>query len=299
MDVKRLSLLYNEKSLLSLCDVGPGVKRRLKLFRAAQTQRFYQAVTGLWVQIEALRLMSISRYKRASQRNVRFEEVRDLWQDNKIRCLQESLDMLEVYDFIYGFILRKILHPADSYPSWAEQKHGAGRYLRAHVPPRASLHEGWYKFVIDARMCLRPSHIIELFALHKWNTSGSWPVNKTVYLRTTGFYDELKGVYKIEDVGTSPDTLNGVESIEDGIFNRLLSVTNGQFDEKTWKCYREKCWASDARGSVFEWDSPEQKIIRRISDSVKATTEWEASMAPIRVDGFLPAWLSSEAFPAR
>ena len=39
---------------------------------------------------------------------MRFDQVDEIWSNNDERSLQETLDILEVYDFVYGILARKI-----------------------------------------------------------------------------------------------------------------------------------------------------------------------------------------------
>jgi hypothetical protein len=76
-------------------------------FGFCQTQRFYQALTAHWLAIKALRFAGTSVYDRLSERNLRFDQGNNIWSENKVRSLQEMLDILEVYDFVYERGLRR------------------------------------------------------------------------------------------------------------------------------------------------------------------------------------------------
>ena len=53
-----------------------------------QTQHFYQALTAIWLEIEALRLAGASIYDRASEQNQRFDEIEKMPSANGQRFLQ-------------------------------------------------------------------------------------------------------------------------------------------------------------------------------------------------------------------
>ena len=65
-----------------------------------------RALTRCWVAIESLKLSNNCRYSLRSIENVIFHSVREVWWQSA--DLQESLDTLEVFDFVYGFLCQHI-----------------------------------------------------------------------------------------------------------------------------------------------------------------------------------------------
>ncbi|KAI9886789.1 MAG: hypothetical protein M1823_001432 [Watsoniomyces obsoletus] len=93
-------------------------------FDDQQKQRFYRAFTGLWLAVHARRLVSVSGTSTPMPTPHAGEAttattpsagippdlalLNQLWLGGEDRSLLESMDMLEVYDFLYGFLLGNI-----------------------------------------------------------------------------------------------------------------------------------------------------------------------------------------------
>ncbi|KAF2181213.1 hypothetical protein K469DRAFT_638382, partial [Zopfia rhizophila CBS 207.26] len=75
-------------------------------FSPSETGRFYKALTGYWVASESLKLAQQCRYTLQSIENQTFDDVDAMWWQRT--SLQESLEVLEVYDFVYGFLCQHI-----------------------------------------------------------------------------------------------------------------------------------------------------------------------------------------------
>jgi hypothetical protein len=73
-------------------------------------QRFYQALTAHWVAIEFAWLAKIRLYREAADRKRFSYKVRDMWTTNDSRTLQEKLDIVEIVDFVWIFLVRRIFH---------------------------------------------------------------------------------------------------------------------------------------------------------------------------------------------
>lgn len=105
--------------------------------------------------------------------------------------LDSQLDGVEVYDFLYMFLLRKIL-PYYNLASWTARD--AGEYPFVTWTDRLELRD-WYLFLRQCRQVLLPEDLVGLVENGAWRGPSSGPPNKSMYLRVRGMfewdYDEL------------------------------------------------------------------------------------------------------------
>ncbi|KAF3482085.1 uncharacterized protein GIQ15_04844 [Arthroderma uncinatum] len=244
-------------------NVGPLTLNTVTSFSSRQTQRFYQALTAIWLPIEALVLARVSVYPTSDEQQIVFDYVTDIWEGDGRGSLSESFDILETYDFVWRFLGRRIFPKVDDYTSWTRNRH-----FKAHGSSEV---KAWDNFVKFTRQYLRPSSIIELLLLSAWN-NGSWPSNKPYYLQQLGHADEALGVVE-DDTGDPMSPYYSLADIEVGIRRKLRDCGRNSppglgeaFDN-----YREKWWTSDARGKVITWEEDEAFIINRITVGLKRT----------------------------
>lgn len=82
-------------------------------------ERFYPALTGCWLNIEAQRFTMVAGFRRRAELLQALYKVEDLVTDNA-GSLAESLHMMEVSDFVYGFLMRHLpCARADTFTKWA------------------------------------------------------------------------------------------------------------------------------------------------------------------------------------
>ncbi|KAJ6051012.1 uncharacterized protein N7446_005643 [Penicillium canescens] len=87
--------------------------------RKSAYERFYKALTAHWVAIETLWKVRTQVWPNAQQFDSAFESAVEMWSNNPGRPLKEKMDIIEIVDFIWGFLGRKAFHVA-SVPSWIE-----------------------------------------------------------------------------------------------------------------------------------------------------------------------------------
>ncbi|KAI9766207.1 MAG: hypothetical protein M1839_005009 [Geoglossum umbratile] len=226
-------------------------------FDSRQTQRFYQALTAHWLAIESLRLAGMSDYKTQALQNKRYDLVHSIWGKNSERTLRESCDVLEVYGFVQGYLVRKIFADVDTFPQWVL---GEG-----FMDPQERLKDNWDFFIKTARLCLRPSDIIELFLGATWRTSAngaSYPPNKIEYLRYRGFF-ELGGVVEIRDTWQTPDLWFSVGHLETDVELKIMEVDKSLAN--VWPDYRDE-WVSEGTPTVLWQAKSDEDIVDRIRD---------------------------------
>ena len=99
--------------------------------------------------------------------------------------LDTQLDGLEVYDFLYIFLLRKIL-PYYNLASWTGND--AEHYPFAIERDQLELRD-WYSFLRQCRQIFQPDDLVELIENGAWRGPSSGPPNKSMYLRVRGMFE--------------------------------------------------------------------------------------------------------------
>ncbi|PGH21449.1 hypothetical protein AJ80_03240 [Polytolypa hystricis UAMH7299] len=221
-------------------------------FGSKQVHRFYQALTARWLAVEALTLFRVSR-----------DNGRDLPEGTKpTRTLSDALDILEVGEFVGGFLVLKIFANIAEHPSWC-----ASHQLGPRSMPRIGIGEQegrmWGEFVRNIQQYLRPPNIIELLLLSPKRQQWS-PSKKGHYLWQLGAFDTLSPTLR----GSGKPCLNIVERallrrLEYGVTHKVIHPGSDLLSPGSdfwrpgylrWGHYREFHWAEDARGRVLSWD---------------------------------------------
>ncbi|KJF61224.1 uncharacterized protein CIMG_13520 [Coccidioides immitis RS] len=87
------------------------------LFNFRQTQQFYQVLTAHWFAVEALCLAQVSAYPTVSEQLKVFAQIAVIWQEGHSRTLSEFLNMVEICNFVWGFLGQKIFSDIQDCPS--------------------------------------------------------------------------------------------------------------------------------------------------------------------------------------
>lgn len=103
--------------------------------------------------------------------------------------LETQLDGLEVFDFLYMFLLRKIL-PYQSLASWIGNDTGDHpfEWRVAGVTNALELPE-WYSFLQHCRKALQPDDLVGLIENRTWAGWHNGPPNKSMYMRVHGIFE--------------------------------------------------------------------------------------------------------------
>ncbi|KAI9761062.1 MAG: hypothetical protein M1840_002030 [Geoglossum simile] len=219
-------------------------------FNSQQTQRFYQALTAHWLSIECLRLVEICNYRTQTLNIQHYETLHNMWANNDERTLRESCDVLEVYDFVQGYLVRKIFADVTEISQWV---HGEEQGIVIDERPE----DNWDYFVKTARLHLRPFDIIELFLMGPWRTnmnSLSYPPDKVAYFRHRGLFD-TGGLIDIQDTGNSPDPWFSVFHLETDVGLKLMATDKGLTN--VWAYFRNKWVMQGIRKELWLAESDE------------------------------------------
>jgi hypothetical protein len=123
-------------------------------------------------------------------------DVCDIWSKNSVVAggekrpisLDARLDCLEVFDFLYGFLLRKVV-PLDRLEDWI------GKYgeHRPHRVSEAKDIEKWYYLLTDCHSALQPLDLVDLIKHQAWAADDFYPQDKIDYMRVRSVFDG--GIY--------------------------------------------------------------------------------------------------------
>ena len=112
----------------------------------------------------------------------------------KALSLNVKIDCLEVFDFLYMFLIRKIM-PLEQLDPWTEKDVDSGPY--SYDMEESFMREGpadsidrWYSLMDYSRWRLQPEDLVDLIRGQAWKTSLSYPQDKSLYMRVRGMFDD-------------------------------------------------------------------------------------------------------------
>lgn len=221
-------------------------------------ERFYRALCSHWAVLIKLWLARFSRYRTSSIRNRVFATVWMYWLDHPARNFREKVETIEVVEYAWDFLGRKIFWNPDQVPDWLHGENALREYDGRFAAG------SWLFFVRSVAEYIHPPHIIELLN-DMWNPR-SRPLEKGKYLHGLGSFDtlSLEGFPEIDEGVGSHDTFYPTNYVEADGMDRLVGGDAGGFYESQWMKYRYTQWVNDLRGQVlFSTESSEQ-LLRRI-----------------------------------
>lgn len=202
--------------------------------------RFSDAIVAYWVLIEARKLLiSILKQVRKYKAHKQYTRIlQSFWYESGLRTLLQALDMLEVHDFIYGFLVRKAY-----YRSWAGD--------HDEMEP---IDKNWARYLQQIESCVNPMNAAwfasmegELYDPTVWKTL---PYNGYFYLRSEEIPPAL--------VQTGVESLSVANILEFNLGLKLLRLdeielaATGSHDHlvEAWE-YLRRNWPTTARGSLL------------------------------------------------
>lgn len=231
--------------------------------RQRSYQRFYKAVTRHWISVETLWLVRTQPVPNAEEFDKAFERTRELWTHNPTRPASDKLDIIEVVDFVWGFLGRKAFH-VSSLPEWLE---GLGEdVFDEYIEDTDTQIANWGYFVKTIFQYLRPPHIIELL-LWMWNPS-RWNFDRPGFLQRLGLLDTWEGIQEDNSDMVSADIWVPITIVEDDMLTSFAHTQDAETFASQWEEYRYNRWQQDARARVFFQDSTREELFTRITGSV-------------------------------
>ena len=101
------------------------------------------------------------------------------------QTLLTKLQCLETFDFLYTFLLPKIL-PYERLASWTGNDATVFPYTDLQIYQRSGS-EQWQAFLDLSRWVLRPQDLVELIENRAW--TGAYPADKSMYMQTRGMFE--------------------------------------------------------------------------------------------------------------
>lgn len=147
-------------------------------------------------------------------------------------------DALEVFDFLYMFLLPKLVPNLEwKMDSWNHGNayywpHEYGYHDETDGVPASK--QEWYVLLNDCRRCFQPLDLVDLIKHRTW--ASPYPHNRSVYLNQRGMFDvgesgQIDWEYSFERV----DVVHGLLSMDDDTF--LVLGTNWGAE---WPCWWDR-----------------------------------------------------------
>jgi hypothetical protein len=226
--------------------------------------RFYLALISIWLPLEAARYAKIAHHPSQTSLLTTWQTGPRLLLDSP--CFLDSIDRLEVYDFVHCFLTQHI-QPCrpEAFNSW----------FRASDWPW--LHPHWRHdpvgvYVSMVRWMMSPADIIELLLLTSlWAKQGEseWSVGKKrSYLRTRAIFTTLRADLHDADRTDWPDPYVMVDDMETSVLGHLQAVSGADIVYQ-WEEYRWIGWGRDIRGHPLFWEGGEEKVAGWIAWAIR------------------------------
>lgn len=181
--------------------------------------------------------------------------------------LNTQLDGVEVFDFLYMFLLKKIL-PYYNLASWIGND--AGQYpfewRVTGLPNEPELLE-WYSFLCHCRKVLQPDDLVDLIENGAWRGRSSGPQNKSMYLRVRGMFEQGDQ----NELGFDWNTDFERSSIVRALCATLEGVLMGPEDPCGWDHLRLRLGSPFSENSVYGY----QNEIDEMNEERKRKERWE------------------------
>lgn len=162
--------------------------------------RFYKALVLHSMAVAASRLGRVALSPHASYMEYRLfiGHALKLWRKTSVTIggtkialsLTDRLDGLEIYDFLYVFLLRKII-PHNQLGSWKDFGPRTWLYngedLLGHLHGRTY---EWYHLLLEGRRVLMPQDLVDLVYKRAWTAEATFPPeDRAMYMRVRGMFD--------------------------------------------------------------------------------------------------------------
>jgi hypothetical protein len=223
--------------------------------RQQSYQRFYKALTRQWMSVELLWFVRTRTVPNAREFDKAFERTWRMWEHNPTRSISDKIDIIEVVDFVWGFLGRKPFS-LSSVPDWAgdEDDH-------EFLHPQFTELSNWGYFVMTISQYLRPPHIIELL-LWMWNCS-RWNLNRPAFLQRLGLFDTHEGIQDVVG-GSSAENFVPRTIVEKDIESSFAHTQDVATLVSQWEAYRSNRWPLDARARVFFRETMTKELLIEI-----------------------------------
>lgn len=276
---------------LSRLSLGPEPAERDAPNRPFFASRFSDAVVALWVIAEARTLvMKIgSQAQDVGDKNRYNDIMTSFWYDNWNRTPLQTLDLLEVHDFLYGFLIRKMYFRVGEAMANISGRCRDSALEARYAPETEAVDEEWARHLQLFALCTTPVEAAKMGSLEveydddedaDMPSREQWPINQTSqYLQ----YQEIPGPLRNYGI----ETVSMAAILEFNLGFELLQLeakdqaegVNGQLVEG-WAHFRRN-WPTTARGSIFHSMESSDEFLEELR-------RWVPEAEPAPSDDSLP-----------
>lgn len=277
---------------LSQLSIGNGLAERDAPNKPFSGCRFSDAVVALWVIVEARRMaMDVGSQARYLGNFQRYNDIMvSFWCGNWKRTPLQTLDLLEVHDFLYGFLMRKRYFRVSEAMASISGRVRDMVWEARYAPETEAVDEEWARHLQLFAVCMAPAEAAKLGSLEvKYDTANNadipsregWPINQTSrYLQYQEIPPPLRN-YGLEMVSmaTLLEFNLGYELLQLEAKDKAEGV-NGQLVE-AWAHFRRN-WPTTARGSIFQSMVSSEEFLEKLR-------RWVPEAEPASSDDSPPA----------
>lgn len=211
-------------------------------FHDVSKRKFYRAVMGRFLDTKMLQFATSCQESETS--NPLITNIHSMWSGNSKRTSEESLEILEVFDFMSNFLLLHILQGPDTVATWARLLEGAEARAALVSDRNDTVLHNWMSLLPHLQPYLSPFDILAAFRMDE------------IDRETLQYFTSLLAL-----VGHDQDP-PGMGEIEKEVSCKLKKEYN--VADRAWERYRLHGWRNDARGAIFD----ERPITRDIAEKI-------------------------------
>lgn len=249
--------------------------------------RFYRSLCSHWLHINVFWIAGICRYTNIAESEETFKNIKLAWNDRAERNFQEKIEAIEVYDFVWCFLARKIFKGPRDVRSWVNvvQLNEQFNSILWNLAGSTS-YTGLVRLAV---LYLRPTHITELL-IDGWTqgTSGSSVstaspskpfLDKKVYLHQMGLFDWKFGVTYDDGVETIIFhwfTTDLLVTFEGWGIDRMMRrwgwgtcLDSGFCSSTYWQEFRARKWKIVFAGRSLLYPCSDEELVLRIRPSAQ------------------------------
>lgn len=219
----------------------------------SDAQNFKTLVTSLW---------SKHAVEYCDEFNCLFTEI----------LLHSKIDFLETFDFLYVFLLPKIL-PFEGLASWTRNITGEYPYTDNAAKQQFTIEE-WQAFLDLSRWVLQPHDLVELIEKRAW--TGTYPADKSMYMQTRGMFERGESI-------DDSRVICGRKQMVTDLRDSSGFVLKDAEDQCWWDHIRVRCGSIFLAGSMSRYREELEKLkeaeIRDFGEGPMAAAEtWRATI---------------------
>ncbi|KAJ5100926.1 hypothetical protein N7456_006978 [Penicillium angulare] len=213
--------------------------------------RFYRAVMSRCLNSKMLQYAKLSEALESS--DALFKNIRRSWSDSSNRTLKESLEVLEVFDFIHNFLLLGTLDSPATLEGWAVAIRDDRNLIYSLED---SLLSNWMLLLPHLQPYLTPFDILANFRKDELS-------NKSLH-----FFSSLLA---ISENYKEPPKMSDIEDSISCVLNKEYDVAS-----ELWDVYRrhDHGWRKGVRGRVFGEDLSPKKVADEIKNFENHSPNW-------------------------